>query len=482
MKVLHVASEGAPFVKTGGLADVIGALPLELSRQEVDVRVIMPKYSKIPEHYRQRMTVKEIIHVSVGWRKQYCGIEVLEENGITYYFLDNEYYFKRDGNLYGFYDEAERFAFFARAVLQALPHLDFRPDVLHCHDWQAGLVPFLLKVEFQHDPFYQGIKSVYTIHNLLYQGVFPSSVLGELIGLGDDHLSEDGIGYFDAVNYMKGGLNFADKVTTVSQTYAREIQTEYFGATLEGLLRKRNEDLVGIVNGIDYESYDPAADPHLYELFSDTSASSVQEILRAKEQNKVRLQEELGLPIREDAPMIAVISRFVEQKGFDLILHVLQDILQLDAQLIILGTGDAQYEQAFREAAWYHPHKVSAQITFDEGFARRLYAASDLFLMPSKFEPCGLSQLLALRYGSVPIVRETGGLADTVQAYDEITGTGNGFSFTNYNAHDMLHTIHRAVTLWHDRDTWAQILENGRLCDFSWTESAKQYRELYQQV
>lgn len=482
MNVLHVASEGAPFVKTGGLADVIGALPLELSRQEVDARVIMPKYSKIAQQYRHRMTVKEIIHVPVGWRKQYCGIEVLEENGITYYFLDNEYYFKRDGNLYGFYDEAERFAFFARAVLMALPHLGFRPDVLHCHDWQTGLVPFLLKVDFQHDPFYHGIKSVYTIHNLLYQGVFPRSVLGELIGLGDDHLGEDGLGYYEAVNYMKGGLNFADKVTTVSQTYAREIQTEYYGATLDGLLRKRSGDLVGIVNGIDYESYDPASDPHLYEPFSGTDGQSVDEILQAKLRNKVRLQEELGLPIREDAPMIAVISRFVEQKGFDLILHVLQDILQLDAQLIILGTGDDVYEHAFREAAWFHPYKVSAQIKFDEGFARRLYAASDLFLMPSKFEPCGLSQLLALRYGSVPIVRETGGLVDTVQSYNEDTGAGNGFSFTNYNAHDMLHTIQRAVSLWHDRGQWARIIENGRQRDFSWTESAKQYRDLYQHV
>ncbi|MBL0387420.1 glycogen synthase GlgA [Tumebacillus sp. ITR2] len=481
MKILHVASEGAPFIKTGGLADVIGALPQELARQELDVRVILPKYSKIPEHFRNRMELQYVLHVPVGWRNQYCGIEVLKDNGITYYFLDNEYYFKRDGAIYGHADEAERFAFFSRAVLMALPHLEgFRPDVLHCHDWQAGLVPFLLKVDFQHDPFYHEIKTVYTIHNLLYQGVFPSSVLGDLIGLGNEHLADDGIGYYDSLNYMKGGLNFADKVTTVSVTYAREVQTDFYGATLDGLLRKRREDLVGIVNGIDYDSYNPATDGNLPVHFSNDG--SIEEVLKAKEQNKVHLQEELGLPIRVDVPMIAIISRFVEQKGFDLILHVLPELLQHDAQLIILGTGDAHYEQAFLDAARQHPHLVSTQIKFDEGFARRIYAASDLFLMPSKFEPCGLSQLLALRYGSVPIVRETGGLVDTVQSYNEETHVGNGFSFANYNAHDMLHTIQRAVSLWHDRHTWEQIIENGRQRDFSWSESAKQYRDLYQHV
>lgn len=481
MNVLHVASEGAPFVKTGGLADVIGALPQELRRQGVDARVVLPKYAKIPEHDRNAMTLRQVLTVPVGWRQQYCGIEVLEKDGITYYFLDNEYYFQRDG-VYGYYDEAERFAFFARAVLMALPHLDFRPDVLHCHDWQTGLVPFLLGSCFQHDPFYWGIKTVYTIHNLLYQGVFPRSVLGELIGVGDEHMREESLGYYDTVNYMKGGLNFAHKITTVSNTYAREIQTEYYGATLDGLLRSRQRDLVGIVNGIDYASYNPETDEHLFVPFPPAEAACEQSMLQAKAQNKLALQQAIGLPTRADIPMIAIISRFVEQKGFDLILHVLPEILALDAQLVILGTGEAHYEQAFRDAAWHHPDKVSTHILFDEGFARRLYAASDLFLMPSKFEPCGLSQLLALRYGSVPIVRETGGLLDTVQAYQEQLGTGNGFSFASYNAHDMLYTLSRAVSLWGDRETWQQIVHNGQLRDFSWGESANQYHDLYQSL
>jgi starch synthase len=475
MNVLHIASEGDPFVKTGGLADVIGALPKALQGQGVEVRVILPKYSKIPQHFRERMTLKQVIHVGIGWRNQYCGIEELEHGGIHYYFIDNEQYFNRDG-LYGYYDEAERYAYFCRAVLAALPHLDFQPDVLHCHDWQTALIPLLLRAHYGDHPFYQGMRTVFTIHNLLYQGIFPHQILEDLIGVGYEYFTVDGLEHFDCVNFMKGALNYADKITTVSSTYAGEIQTEYFGEKVDGLLRKRAGDLLGIVNGIDYESYNPETDPHLFFSYN------LKESVHLKRENKWELQKQLGLPAHQEVPMIGIISRFVEQKGFDLILHVLEDLLQHDVQLVILGTGEAKYEWAFREMAMRYPDKLSVNIRFDEGFARQIYAASDLFLMPSRFEPCGLSQLLALRYGSVPIVRETGGLRDTVRPYDEFQGTGNGFSFTNFNAHDMLYTILRALHFYKDEETWAKILANVATCDFSWRESAKQYRMLYEQL
>jgi len=475
MNVLHIASEGDPFVKTGGLADVMGALPKELAEQGVDVRVILPNYSKIALQLREQMSVRQILTVPIGWRNQYCGIEELEHEGIHYYFIDNEQYFNREG-LYGYFDDGERFAFFSRAVLAALPHLGFEPDVLHCHDWQTAMICLLLRSHYGDDPFYARIKTVFTIHNLLYQGIFPYEVLDDLLGLGHEYFTADGVEFHGNVNFMKGGLNFADKITTVSGTYAEEIQTAYYGEQLDGLLRKRSSDLSGIVNGIDYKSYDPETDPHLYVNYS------LEHTVVDKLENKVELQRELNLPVRPDVPLIGIISRFVEQKGFDLILHILDDLLQMDVQVVVLGTGEPHYERAFREAAQRHPQKLSTNIRFDEGFARRIYAATDLFLMPSRFEPCGLSQLLALRYGSVPIVRETGGLRDTVRSFDEVTGTGNGFSFTNFNAHDMLYTIERAVRLYHDPEAWNQLLANIAKCDYSWRESATHYHRLYQQL
>lgn len=475
MNVLHIASEGDPFVKTGGLADVIGSLPQALQQQGIQVRVILPKYAKIPWHFREQMTLKQVIHVPIGWRNQYCGIEQLHHEGIEYYFIDNEQYFGRDG-VYGYYDEAERYAYFCRAVLASLPHLGFEPDVLHCHDWQTALIPMLLRAHYRDHPFYADIKTVFTIHNLLYQGIFPQSILGDLLGLGYEYFTVDGVEHYDNVNFMKGALNFADKITTVSSTYAGEIQTAYFGEELDGLLRKRGGDLSGIINGIDTTAYDPQNDPNLFFSYD------LEESVHLKVENKIELQKQLGLPAHQEVPLIGIISRFVEQKGFDLILHVLDDLLRLDVQLVVLGTGDAHYEAALREAAMRHPDKLSVNIRFDEGFARRMYAASDLFLMPSRFEPCGLSQLLALRYGSVPIVRETGGLRDTVRPYDEFQGTGNGFSFTNFNAHDMLYTIERALHFYNDPSTWQKILANVAKCDYSWNESAKQYRLLYEQL
>ncbi|MBD0380496.1 glycogen synthase GlgA [Paenibacillus sedimenti] len=474
MKVLFVASEAVPFAKTGGLADVIGSLPKELTRQDLDVRVILPKYGDIPETYRQAMTSVVTFDVYVGWRKQYIGIDVLQQEDVTFYFVDNEYYFRRPG-LYGYGDEAERFAFFCRGVIESLPLLDFQPDVIHCHDWQAGMIPVLLKAHYSHLPFFSRIKTITTIHNLKYQGVFSQPLMKDLFGLSDDHFSGLALELHGGASFLKGGLLYADRITTVSQTYAEEIQTPYYGEYLDSLLRHRRDQLTGIVNGIDYEVFDPKTDPHLVVNYKDS--------LPKKQQNKLALQERLGLPVNGDVPMIALVTRLVQQKGLDLIQHVLSEILSLDIQLVVLGTGDESYEQMFRDAANTHPDKVSAQITFNESLAHQIYAASDLFLMPSHFEPCGIGQLIALRYRSVPIVRETGGLKDTVEPYNEFAGEGTGFTFSNYNAHDMLHTIRRAVFFYkNDHEAWLRIQQNIKKGDFSWKKSAQQYISLYKET
>ncbi|WP_139491879.1 glycogen synthase GlgA [Brevibacillus dissolubilis] len=474
MKIGFIASECAPFIKTGGLADVAGALPQELRRQGHDVRVFLPKYRDIPNRYQKNMKHIVSFNVPLGGRNLHGGIEELTHDGITYCFVDNLYYFNRPG-LYGYYDEAERFGYFAKAVLESLQHLDFQPDILHVHDWQTGMIPLLLKTHYGHLPFYQGIKTVFTIHNLQYQGIFPADALGHIFGLGQEHLHIDGLEFHGNINYMKAALNYADQITTVSPTYAQEIQMPYYGEQLDGLLRKRASDLHGILNGIDDRSYNPLTDPAIFYPYDGDS-------LAAKCVNKQKLQEQLGLPINPDVPLIAVITRFVPQKGIDLILHVLEEILAEDVQLVVIGTGYAHYEHAFREAAHRYPHKLSAQILFSESLARQAYAASDLFLMPSRFEPCGLSQLIALRYFSVPIVRETGGLRDTIHSYNEETGEGNGFTFTNYNAHDMLYTINRALHYYRDRTVWPKLMDQIAQADFSWRESAKQYSQIYAQL
>ncbi|TXK74117.1 glycogen synthase GlgA [Paenibacillus sp. N3.4] len=474
MKVLFAASEAVPFAKTGGLADVIGSLPKELTRQGLDVRVILPKYGDIPAVYRDEMTLIAAFDVYIGWRKQYIGIEVLEYEGVTFYFVDNEFYFKRPG-LYGYGDEAERFGFFCRGVIEALPLMDFQPDVIHCHDWQTGMIPVLLKAHYSHVPFYSQIKTMSTIHNLKYQGVFNQPLLKDLFGLSDDHFTGTALELHGGASFLKGGLLYADQITTVSQTYAEEIQTPFYGEFLDSLLRHRKDQLTGIVNGIDYEVFDPMSDPHLVQPYRDS--------LPKKEQNKLALQEQLGLPVNADVPMIALVTRLVQQKGLDLIQHVLSEILSMDVQLVVLGTGDPAYEQMFRQAAETHPDKVSAQIWFNEPLAHQIYASSDLFLMPSQFEPCGIGQLIALRYRSVPIVRETGGLKDTVQPFNEFTGEGTGFTFSHYNAHDMLHTIRRAVYFYkNDRDSWLKIQQNMKKGDFSWKKSAQQYIALYKEM
>lgn len=473
MKVLFAASEAVPFFKTGGLADVIGSLPKELLKIGVDVRVMLPKYGDMPPAWKDRLEDVTSFSVQLGWRNPYCGVQTLQYGGVTYYFFDNEYYFGRPG-LYGYDDEPERFGFFCKAVVEALPHLDFRPDWIHCHDWQTGMIPVLLKAQFQLGEWYRDIKTMLTIHNLRYQGVFAVERMKDLFLLGDEYFTGTALEQHGGGSFLKGGLQFADVLTTVSRTYAEEIQTAYYGEYMDGLLRHRSGDLYGIVNGIDYDEFDPMNDAHLAVNYRDSLAK--------KQQNKLKLQEELGLPADGGTPVIAMVTRLVQQKGLDLIRHVLTELLSTDAQFVVLGTGEHQYEELFRSAAREHPHNLSAQIRFDDPLSRRIYAGADLFLMPSQFEPCGIGQLIALRYRTVPIVRETGGLRDTVQPYNEFTGEGTGFTFAAYNAHDMLHTVRRAVYFYrNDRDAWAQLHKNIKRLDFSWRKSAQQYAMLYEQ-
>ena len=473
--VLFVAGEAVPFVKTGGLGDVVGSLPKALIQQGIDVRVILPKYEDIPLIWQEKMVCRKNITVPLGWRKQFCGILQAEHDGVTYYFLDNEYYFKRPG-LYGYNDDAERFAFFCRAVLETLPHLDFKPEIIHCHDWHAAILPVLLKAHYADIPYYNGLRTVLTIHNIDYQGIFAKSVLGDLLELdAAAYLTEDRLGFGDQLNYLKGGLSFADVITTVSKTYAQEILTPEGGRQLDKLLRQRRQSLHGIINGIDYEVYDPAADNSLYAKYSQRSPGR-------KTANKEKLQEHLCLPVNSQVPLIGIVSRLVLAKGMDLIAAVMDDLMALDVQLVVLGTGEEAYESLFRVAAHRYPDKLSANIYFDDPLARRIYAGSDIYLMPSLAEPCGISQLIALRYGSVPVVRETGGLKDTIMAYNEYTGVGNGFSFTAYSAPDMLHTITRVLEFYHDKKGWPKIVKAAMAADFSWRRSALEYTDLYERL
>ncbi len=473
MKVLMVSSEGVPFAKTGGLADVVGSLPRELRNKGVDARVIMPAYGGVLSRYGYKMRRKGEITVPLGWRRQYCGILELEHDGIPFYFLDNDYYFKRE-ELYGYDDEAERFAFFSRAVLEALPYLDFTPHILHCHDWHASLVPVFLKTHYREKPFYQKMRTVLTIHNLHYRGIFGKETIPDLLGLGYEYFSPEGLEFYGKVSYLKGGLLFSDFLTTVSRTYAQEIQTPYYGEGLDGILRMRNERLEGIINGIDYNYYNPMTDKQIFQPYRTS--------LVKKTANKLKLQEMLRFPEDEKIPLVAFVNRLVEQKGLDLIARVLEEILSRDAQVVILGTGDQKYELFLQYMAGRYPDKLSVNIMFDDSLARKIYAGSDIFLMPSLFEPCGTAQLIALRYGSIPVVRETGGLKDTVTSYNERTGKGNGFSFTNYNAHDMLYTVNRALDLYGDRKAWTGLIKNAVKKDFSWSRPAAKYGELYKHL
>lgn len=476
LKVLYVASEAVPFVKTGGLADVAGSLPKELKAQGVDVRVVIPKYSGIGEDYINKMTHIYDGTVNVSWRQKYMGVDEYDYQGIPFYFIDNHEYFYREG-YYGYPDDAERFTFFSKAVLEMLPHIDFWPDVIQLNDWQTGLVAVYLKLERNEDPRYNKIKTVYTIHNLKYQGRFWKGYLSDVLGLPWKYFNNGDLEYYDDINFMKAAIIYADKVTTVSRSYAQEIQDPYYGEGLEGILQKRSEDLLGIVNGIDYEDYNPATDKYIPVQYTLDNA------IGAKGDNKEALQAELGLPVNRHIPMLGMVTRLVEAKGLDLVMRILDEVLEYEnIQFVLLGTGDKKYEDWFRGLAWRHPKKVSANIFFDNSLAHKIYASSDMFLMPSQYEPCGIGQLIALRYGSIPIVRATGGLRDTIEAYNHYTASGNGFSFNNYNAHELLYSIKRAIDSVVDISKRRHVVDNAMSADYSWKESAKQYKTLYQSL
>ena len=475
MKILYVAAEAVPFAKTGGLADVAGSLPKALKADGVDVRVIMPKFGKIPEAYRNAMEHVYDGELPVAWRKKYVGLDKYELDGVTYYFVDNEEYFNREG-FYGYDDDAERFSFFSRAVLDLLQAMDFWPDVIHTNDWHAGLVNVFLKLDHMGDARYERIKTVYTIHNLKYQGVFPKDVMPDVLGLDWKYFNNGDLEFYDAVNFMKGGIIYADAITTVSKTYAKEIQYPYFGEHLDGLLRSREQDLSGIVNGIDYSVYNPRTDKYIFETYDEES-------LDRKLDNKIALQKSLGLPERRNVPLIAIVSRLVEPKGMDLAVRMMDEILQHeDIQLVVLGTGEKRYEDWFKGLAWRYPKKVSVNIYFSNELAQRIYAGADIFLMPSKYEPCGIGQLIALRYGTIPVVRQTGGLKDTVQQYNKYTQEGNGFVFENYNAHEMMYALKRALSFYGNYEIWHKIQLNAVQSDYSWKRSAKEYEALYERL
>ena len=475
MKILYVAAEAVPFAKTGGLADVAGSLPKALKADGVDVRVIMPKFGKIPEAYRNAMEHVYDGELPVAWRKKYVGLDKYELDGVTYYFVDNEEYFNREG-FYGYDDDAERFSFFSRAVLDLLQAMDFWPDVIHTNDWHAGLVNVFLKLDHMGDARYERIKTVYTIHNLKYQGVFPKDVMPDVLGLDWKYFNNGDLEFYDAVNFMKGGIIYADAITTVSKTYAKEIQYPYFGEHLDGLLRSREQDLSGIVNGIDYSVYNPRTDKYIFETYDEES-------LDRKLDNKIALQKSLGLPERRNVPLIAIVSRLVEPKGMDLVVRMMDEILQHEEiQLVVLGTGEKRYEDWFKGLAWRYPKKVSVNIYFSNELAQRIYAGADIFLMPSKYEPCGIGQLIALRYGTIPVVHQTGGLKDTVQQYNKYTQEGNGFVFENYNAHEMMYALKRALSFYGNYEIWHKIQLNAVQADYSWKRSAKEYEALYERL
>ena len=474
-KVLFVASEATPFIKTGGLADVMGALPKALAAKGMDVRLVIPKYSLIKEDWKARMkTVKKGI-VNLAWRQLYYGVDEIQLDGVTVYFIDNEWYFKRD-RLYGFDDDAERFAYFCRAVLTMLPHVGFQPDIIHCNDWHTGLLGVFLKEDFYHDPYYARMKVIYTIHNLKYQGIYPPMIMQDIIGLPQELFDNGNLECDGCVNYMKSGMVYADSITTVSPTYAQEITYPYFGERLDGYIRDNQDRVHGIINGLDETAYNPSLDSFIPQTYTADNARSGKRI------NKDALRRELGLRVKRGVPMIAMVSRLVEDKGMDLVIRIMDELVEDDVQLVIVGTGDATYEQAFRDLAQRYPTKVSANILFDEGLAHRVYAASDIFLMPSRYEPCGLSQLIALKYGSIPVVRETGGLKDTVIPFDKHTGRGNGFTFPNFNAHELLFTAKRALGYYEDTILWDQLVKNAMNSDYSWNQSAQAYINLYQSV
>lgn len=475
LKVLYAASEAAPFTKTGGLGDVAGSFPQAVHNEGIDIRVVLPKYSSISPQYRSKMKHIYKGTLKVAWREKYLGIEELKHNGITYYFIDNEDYFKHDG-IYG-YDDAERFTFFSKAILAILPQIDFWPDIIHLNDWQTGLVSAFLKLVYVQDKRYRRIKTIFTIHNLKYQGIFAKSIMGDILGIDTRYFDNGDFEFYDNVNFMKASLLYADELTTVSKSYAKEIQSPYFGEQLDGVLRRRKTHLHGITNGIAVNVYNSQKDKMIAANFTNCDA------LEKKPDNKVFLQKKLGLPINRRVPMLAFVSRLVEAKGVDLLIRILDELLQYEnIQFILLGTGDYRYEEWFQGLQWRFPTKVSVNINFDNKLAHQIYASATHLLMPSRYEPCGISQMIALRYGTIPIAHSIGGLKDTVIPYSSHSNTGNGFTFANYNAHELLFSIKRALEKYNDVIMRRQMINNAMSTDCSWSNSAKQYITLYKEM
>lgn len=473
-RILYVASEAVPFIKTGGLADVVGSLPKCFNKDEYDVRVILPKYMCMSEEWKSKMNYVTHFYMDLAWRSQYVGVLEMQYDGIQFYFIDNEYYFsgaKPYGNIY---QDIEKFAFFSKAALSALPLIGFQPDIVHCHDWQTGLVPVLLKDKFHEGEFFRNMKSVITIHNLKFQGVWDVNTVRDITGLPAYYFTPDKLEAYGDANYLKGGIVYADAITTVSDTYAEEIKTPFYGEGLDGLMRARSGSLRGIVNGIDYDVFNPETDTLIENNYNSRN------FRKEKIKNKRALQRELGLEQNDGTFMVGIVSRLTDQKGFDLIAYMMDEMCQNNIQIVVLGTGEEKYENMFRHFAWKYQGKVSANIFYSEALSHKVYAACDAFLMPSLFEPCGLSQLMSLRYGTVPIVRETGGLKDTVIPYNEYESTGTGFSFANYNAHEMYFTLQYAMNIYYNKKReWNKLIDRGMAADFSWNHSASKYQEMY---
>ena len=471
MKILYCTSEARPFAATGGLADVAGSLPQALRLRLIGCRVVMPLYEDIPQELRDNMKFVTSLSVPVAWRRQYCGVFEARVGGVIYYLIDNQYYFKRHG-LYGHYDDAERFAFLSRAALEMLPYIDFKPDVIHCNDWQTALIPIYFSIFYANNDWYKGIKTIFTIHNIQYQGKYGKELVQDVLGIPQSEMPI--LEYDDCINLVKGAIECANRVTTVSPTYAQEILDPWFSHDLDGILKERQWKLSGILNGIDTVTYNPETDPDLFACYSA-------EDMTGKVKNKLGLQERLGLNQDPDVPLIGMVTRMVAHKGLDLVKETLDQIMwETNAQFVILGSGDWEYETFFKEMQNKYPGRLCACFGFIPELSRKIYAATDIFLMPSKSEPCGLSQMIALRYGSVPIVRETGGLKDSIQ--DSGDGIGNGFSFLTYNSGDMLNAVHRALAGFEKKDGWKILVDRAMKCDFSWGRSANEYIRLYREL
>lgn len=471
MKVLFASSEALPFKASGGLGDVAGSLPQALRKRLIGCRVVMPLYDTISQELKDSMTFLTSISVPVAWRRQYCGIFEAKAGGVIYYLLDNQYYFKRDG-IYGYYDDAERFAFFARAVLEIIPAIGFKPDIIHCNDWQTALTPVYYNTLYANRPGYENIKTVFTIHNIQYQGTYGMELVNEVIGIPESATSL--VEYDGDVNFMKGAIETADKVTTVSPSYANEILDPWYSHGLDIILNQRSWKLSGILNGIDTDLYNPETDKDIAVNYNSSN-------FEPKKINKQKLQEYFSLPIREDVPVIGMVTRLVGHKGLDLVKAVLDELLATtDVQFVVLGSGEWQYESFFKDMAAKYPDKMGLKLGFVPSLSKKIYAGADMFLMPSKSEPCGLSQMISLRYGTIPIVRETGGLRDSIK--DSGDGEGNGFTFSSYNAHDMLFTIKRAIEGYSHREGWHILMKRAMECDNSWGKSANEYIRLYKSL